>query len=92
MDSADQLFPSMPVSDPPPHTHNSSLLCLHVTYYFVPSWNTNCPPHPHTFHFCGFMENNTHMRDEWREVGNFGECDDRKGLRWRQFGEYSGAP
>ena len=37
----------------PPHSYFISL-CIHATYHFVPSWNTSCPPLPHTFCFRGF--------------------------------------
>ena len=48
------------------HIHTSSpplYLYLYVTQYFVHSWNTSCPPHPHTFCFCGFTKTDTHKYD-----------------------------
>jgi hypothetical protein len=49
---------------PLPHIHTSSPpLYLYVTQYFVPSWNTSCPPPPHTFCFRGFTKTDTHRYD-----------------------------
>ena len=75
--------PLMPAFDhPSPHIRTSSPLNLHVIQYFVPGWNTRCPPHPHNFCFRGFTENNTHRRDGCLLKSNefFGERDSHPSL------------